>query len=102
MTTLEAEWDAESRSWALALEAYEGSLCPCGCGYPASVSQDPANEDRFTADLPIRCHARTALVRAQERVSDDVKAPEALMWERPELAAADQAHGSNNQPANQQ
>lgn len=70
----------------MALDRYEDGLCPCGCGYPAEVSQDPENEDRFRAGLPIRCHARTALVVAQKaQEGTEVPAPEALLWESPTL-----------------
>jgi hypothetical protein len=84
-TVTETEWDAEARSWALALDQREASLCPCGCGLPASVSQDPENEDRFEVDLPIRCHARTALIRAGDAIGDNTQAPEALLFEQPTL-----------------
>ncbi len=51
------------------------------------MSQDPENEGRFRADLPIRCHARTALVLAQKvRGEKEDQAPEALLWESPQLA----------------
>lgn len=71
----------------LALDRYESSLCPCGCGFPAEVSQDPENEDRFRAALPIRCHARTALAVAQKARGDEDDYPEALLWEPPRLAS---------------
>lgn len=60
-------------------------MCPCGCGLPASVSQDPENEDRFTVDLPVRCHAGTALARAQQQIPEDTPSPRALMWDPPRL-----------------
>jgi hypothetical protein len=74
----------------LALNQYEDNLCPCGCGYPSVVSQAPENEDRFRMDLPIRCHARAALVVAQkQRKDEDDPTAEALMWEMPRLVAPD-------------
>lgn len=85
MTVDDPIWDEESRAWALALEHYELTLCSCGCGFPAVVSQAPENEDCFEVDLPIRCHARTALVRAMDQVGNDTQAPDALLYERPVL-----------------
>ncbi len=80
MTTAEAEWDETTRNAAMALEHYEASLCPCGCGHPAQVAQDGDNEFRFEVDGPYRCHARTALSKAREGQSEDVDAPDALLW----------------------
>lgn len=81
VTTTEVEWDEETRTRALALDAYRRSLCPCGCGFPASVSQAPDNEDRFDAGLPYRCHVRTAIAKAAERLrAADVDAPEGLLF----------------------
>ena len=68
------------------MHRYEDSLCACGCGFPSAVSQAPENEDRFRVELPIRCHARSALVLAQRsREKEDDLAPEALLWETPQL-----------------
>ena len=71
----------------MALDLYEGGLCPCGCGYPSEVAHDPENEDRFRMDLPIRCHARAAMVLAQKnRHDEDDPTAAALLWESPRLA----------------
>jgi hypothetical protein len=56
----EPEWTDEDRDLALALDAYESGLCS-GCRQPLSESTDPDNEGRYKTDLPIRCHACTAL-----------------------------------------
>lgn len=64
----------------MALSSYESALCPCGCGFPAEVSQAPDNEFAFEGDGPYRCHARTALLREAERMGDEVQFPEALLW----------------------
>lgn len=59
------------RDWMLAcaLTLYEASLCP-GCGQPRHESMDPANEHRYHADLPLRCHACTAQVRRVKEYAD--------------------------------
>lgn len=63
----------------LALQHYRDRiLCPCGCGYPAEVSQDPMTEFKAYAE-PVRCHIRTALVRAQKD-QKDAPNPEGRMW----------------------
>lgn len=75
----EPEWDDVERDWMLALEDYRRNvLCPCGCGYPAEVSQDPMTEFRAYAG-PVRCHVRTALVRAQKD-QQGVPHPEGRLW----------------------
>jgi hypothetical protein len=73
MTTREPEWDDAERDWMLALAQYEASLCP-NCGRPISVCTDPANEMRWQAPMPTRCHATTAVLRQQENYA---KAPHA-------------------------
>lgn len=74
----EAEWDDTERQWMLGLEEYRSQvLCPCGCGYPAEVSQDPMAEFRSTVGPPVRCHVRTALERAQTQYRESN--PKALM-----------------------
>lgn len=64
----------------LALEHYRSRvLCPCGCGWPADVSQDPTTENTVRVGAPTRCHIRTALIEAQ-RDGPDRRTPEALLW----------------------
>lgn len=64
----------------LALQHYRDHLlCPCGCGWPKSVSQDPMTEWYVRVGEPTRCHVRTALIRAQQDAKGR-KHPEALLW----------------------
>jgi len=67
---IEPEWTDAERAWLLALGEYRRLLCPCGCGYPAEVSQAPENEDRFFVDAPTRCFARTEIDRKAAQYSD--------------------------------
>jgi len=76
----EPEWDDAERAWMLALEQYRREvLCPCGCGYPAEISQDPATEFAIRVPPPTRCHIRTALAQEQKD-SEDRPTPEGLLW----------------------
>lgn len=64
----------------LALQHYRAELlCPCGCGWPKSVSMDPMTEWNLGEPQAFRCHIRTALVKAQ-RDGKDRPVPEGLMW----------------------
>ena len=57
-------WTPEAQARALALQAWEDSLCGCGCGQPSKVAHDPSQPfrvDKFT------CYAK----RAKERVERD-------------------------------
>lgn len=64
---------------AQALTVYEDSLCE-GCGQPRSQSMAPENEYRYHADVPIRCHACTAIsARAAEYA--DARHPRALHFD---------------------
>lgn len=64
----------------LALDYYRKHLlCPCGCGWPKEISQDPETENLATVGPPVRCHIRTAIVRAQKDVKDR-PVPEGLLW----------------------
>lgn len=63
VSTVEAEWDAQSRGFALALAEYEAGLCP-SCEYPLAETSDPHHEDAFVAEPAIRCHRCTASDRA--------------------------------------
>lgn len=68
------------RDWLLAqaLVAYEDSLCP-SCGNPRHETMDPDHESDWTAPLPLRCHACTAIAhRAKEYAESD--APQALAF----------------------
>lgn len=86
MTVEDPRVSADDRAWILSLEHREDRvLCPCGCGFPFAVSTAPENEGKFDVDLPIRCHARTAMLRAQEKYGEDVLHRDALLWEAPSL-----------------
>jgi len=76
VTTTEVEWDDVTRTHAMALELHRLNLHDCGL--PLSVCQAAENEFEFEAEGPYRCHATTAVVKAHERLGDDVEAPRAL------------------------
>jgi len=78
-TVTEPEWDGVTRGAALALEQYESSQCPCGCGFPAAVSQAADADARFAVGPPVRCHARTALEVAKVGYND-AQQPSALLF----------------------
>lgn len=65
----------------LALAQYrDEDLCPCGCGWPKVVSQDPMTEFRVEVTRG-RCHIRTALARAQAEYARTTGAtPEGALW----------------------
>jgi hypothetical protein len=65
----EVEWDESEQTVMLALHQYRNSLCP-KCGGPLDKCTDPANEMKYTAGLPIRCHATTARGKAAEPYRD--------------------------------
>ena len=76
--TVEPEWDEQSRQTAIALAHVD--LCPL-CGRPSDVCQDPNRQDDWLAGPPIRCHAYTALLQAQARVTEDTNPQSAaLIW----------------------
>lgn len=74
----EPEWDEDQQTAVLALMFYRDGLCP-KCGGPLSLCTDPANEMRYDAGLPVRCHATTARGRAAEAYRD-LPGSEALMF----------------------
>lgn len=53
-------WDLGDVALAFALQRVDAETCT-GCGHPLEESTDPANEGRYLSDLPVRCHACTAL-----------------------------------------
>lgn len=80
-----SRWTEHDTSLAVALTVYEQSLCS-GCGQPAhesmSADADPGNRDglwHYEVDLPVRCHACTALDEAAKPYQD-VPAPSALRF----------------------
>jgi hypothetical protein len=78
VTSAEPEWADTERDWMVALAVYEAGLCP-SCGRPRSVCTDKANEGRFRADLPMRCHATTAALEAQKGYKKSLH-PQALLF----------------------
>lgn len=63
----------------LSLAEYKSSLCPI-CGYPKDVCQAAENSNKFVPNLPSRCHATTALRRAQKDPNNEYEHPDALIW----------------------
>lgn len=70
-------WTHKDRLLALALQGFEDDLCECG--HPRAESMDPANEGRYSAPAPSRCHACTAIEKKAEQYKD-AKAPRALRF----------------------
>jgi hypothetical protein len=87
MTTsmVEPEWDTQTRSAALALDVHDEMLCPL-CGRPSYICQ--AQDAVFHAELPIRCHATTALLVAQSKADYDHE--RALLWSTREGPASEE------------
>ena len=77
-TMAEPEWDEDARATAIALDRVD--LCPL-CGRPPSVCQDPRREFDWQALPPVRCHAHTARLRAQQQVTEETNPQSgALLW----------------------
>lgn len=77
-TMAEPEWDEQTRETAMALDSVD--LCPL-CGRPSEVCQDPDLQDDWAVGLPVRCHASTALMQAQARVTEETNPNSgALLW----------------------
>lgn len=80
MSRPETEWDARQRGWLLALDEYRASRCPCGCGHNAADTTAKEGTVRWRV-RKIRCHARDALVAAQQAASNKPEdRPEARIW----------------------
>lgn len=77
MTTVEPEWDEQSRGLALALSEYEAGLCP-SCRHPLAETTDPRHEDRYFTDEAVRCHRCTATDQASRRYAQS-PSPGALL-----------------------
>lgn len=77
-TMAEPEWDEDTRTLVLGHAAVD--LCPV-CGGPAVECQDPENQFAYTVLPPVRCHRKTALVEAQQRVTEKTNPiMSALLW----------------------
>jgi hypothetical protein len=76
VTVAESEWDDRERSWMLALQHYELTLCR-RCNTPLAESTDPNHdpdnpdaEYHYLADGPDECHACKVLLRADKQWSE--------------------------------
>lgn len=78
MTTVESEWNDEQRALVLALGQYETQL-HAGCGGYLPDTTDPANEGRYRAGVPNRCHKCTAIIQASAAYHDSPQ-PQALLY----------------------
>lgn len=81
MTRREAEWDDESRAEVLALLLWESTQCK-GCGGDLTETTKPENENRYVAQLPVRCHRCDEVEAANEIIFDEKnghRRPRALM-----------------------
>jgi hypothetical protein len=70
VTTVEAEWDEQSRDIVFGLAGYEDSLCPL-CKRPSHVCQDPVNQFNWYTPPPTRCHATTAVLAQQQSFTEE-------------------------------
>ena len=79
ITVTESEWDDRERSWMLALQHYELTLCR-RCGTPLIESTDPNNdpdnpnaENHYVIDGPDECHCCKVLIRSERKWAEDRK-----------------------------
>lgn len=64
----------------LALAVFKASVHDA-CGHYLPDATAPDAEDRYEAELPIRCHACTARARAYKLAEDQgMQHPEAVLW----------------------
>lgn len=67
----EVEWDDAERAWVGALDWYrENYLCPCGCGWPRSITLDPLTEWNYEVPPPAVCQITKQIVAAQKARSE--------------------------------
>jgi hypothetical protein len=64
------DWLEDDQRAALDLLAYEAQLCP-GCKQPMAETTDPANEFRYVAEPPIRCHRCTTTSVASDAMQSN-------------------------------
>jgi hypothetical protein len=69
----EPEWDELERSWMLALEKYEATLCPL-CGLPIDYCHDPARERDVHAEVR-RCFVTDARISALDDLNSSSTPP---------------------------
>lgn len=72
-------WSASDRAWALALAEWESSRCP-GCNGDLEETTNPANEDRYAADAPVRCFRCSALQDRQAEYDDHPNRRAQVLW----------------------
>lgn len=65
----EPDWTDDDRDLALALLAYEASLCH-GCGHPLAETTRPEAEEAYVAEA-MRCHRCTAAEQEAESYRDN-------------------------------
>lgn len=76
----ESEWDETEQAWMLALKEYKATRCPL-CGRSLAVCTDPANEFKFKAQPPTRCHDTTQRqVMAEKYAKGETRNAGALMY----------------------
>lgn len=74
-----ADWSDDDRGWALAWIEHEAAKCP-GCGGWLAETTDPANDDAYVADLPVRCFRCSALHGQQEHYKDHPNRAAQVLW----------------------
>lgn len=79
VTTVEPEWDAESRAYLLALLAYEADQCP-GCKGLLSETTRADMEGRYHALPAMRCQRCTAIAIKSTVEYKDAPHPHALFY----------------------
>lgn len=82
--TREPLWSDDDRARALALDKYERSLCPCGCGVPVDEAFNPKRQ--FSVETGT-CYARKTIEsvkRKAHKQAEDRNKPEGwddgLFW----------------------
>jgi hypothetical protein len=82
-TTSDPEWTDEDVAWHKAFLRWQKDQCP-GCGLQLSETTEMHDGEpvrSYTVPLPVRCHACTALAKAQDKHSKHkVAHPHALYW----------------------
>lgn len=66
VTTREAEWDTDNRTWSVALLDHEASLCG-DCGHSLVETTNPAYDGYYHVDEPARCYRCTAIAVKAEK-----------------------------------
>lgn len=77
MTVRDSEWTEVDRAEVLALAAYRGTFCPCGCGFlraDTMADEKTGPAPSFTADRMV-CRARLARLETAAAVDDPNKPP---------------------------